>query len=59
MKHRLMQKLAGVLLILLTIAVIRWLGVDVETGLYCGDIAFVTFPIALWLIFTRKLIVWE
>lgn len=57
MKHRLIQKAAGLAIILLTILVIRWLGIQ-ETGLYNGDIAFVTFPIGLWLMFTRKTIVW-
>jgi hypothetical protein len=55
--HMLVQKLVGVAIILLTIAMIRWLGIQ-ETGLYNGDIALVTFPIGLWLIFTRKIIVW-
>ena len=56
--HQLIQKAVGIALIMLTVATIRWIGIDAETGLYCGDIALVTFPIALWLIFTRKTIVW-
>lgn len=51
------QKLAGLLLILLTVLIIRFLGVQ-ENGLYNGDIAFITIPIALYLLFTRKYITW-
>ena len=55
--RRLPQKMAGLLLILVTVMVIRWLGIQ-ENGLYNGDIAFITFPIALWLMFTKKIVVW-
>lgn len=57
MKNKLIQKTVGLLIILLTILIIRFLGVQ-ETGLYNGDIAFITIPIALWLIFTKKTITW-
>lgn len=51
------QKLFGLLLIALTILIIRFLGIQ-ETGLYNGNIAFITIPIALYLIFTKKYITW-
>lgn len=57
MKNKLIQKTVGLLIILLTILIIRFLGVQ-ETGLYNGDIAFITIPVALWLIFTKKTITW-
>jgi len=51
------QKIAGLIIILLTVLIIRFLGLQ-ENGLYNGDIAFITIPVALWLIFTKKTITW-